>query len=64
MMDGYVSEQYQVDIWEILPDERHKPAGHRLTKFKCVNCGEALTEAELSSIRWASAPCKHADCLQ
>ena len=54
--------QYDVDEFEILPEEKDKTPGERLTIFKCRKCKLALSEAELSEIRWAVAPCMHYKC--
>lgn len=55
--------EYDVDTFEILPEELQKTPGERLTKFKCHQCNLPLSEAELSSIRWAHAPCVHYKCF-
>lgn len=55
--------QYDVDEFEILPEEKNKTPGERLTIFKCSKCKLPLSEAELSEIRSAFAPCMHYECF-
>lgn len=54
--------KYDVDEFEILPEEKSKPPGKRLTIFKCTFCDVSLSEEELSAIRYAKAPCMHYQC--
>ena len=58
-----MKNQYDVEALDLLPGEYDKPIGERLTKFKCTICNINLNEAELSSIRWATAPLTHYKCL-
>ncbi len=54
--------EYDVDEHEILPEERKKVSGERLTVFNCTICKLPLSEYELSCIRSVHAPCAHHDC--
>ncbi len=54
--------EYETEESDILLEERSKPRGERLTKFNCTICKKPLSEAALSEIRWAHAPCAHSDC--